>query len=242
MNIHLILQGKGGVGKSYVAALLAQYYLERGTTLCIDTDPVNATFASFESLNVQRADIMEGDDINPRRFDVLMETIFGANCDDVIIDNGASSFVPLLSYLLSNGVIDLFKEYGHTPVIHTVVTGGQAQTDTLAGFVKLLDHFGASGEQLVVWLNEFWGPVVDRGIPFERMPVYKHNEAKVKTVITIPELKHETFGEDIAQMLKAKRTFDEAINSGDYAFMAKQRLTKIKNHLFESMGKGLVTL
>ncbi|TVZ39887.1 CobQ/CobB/MinD/ParA nucleotide binding domain-containing protein [Alteromonadaceae bacterium 2753L.S.0a.02] len=235
MNIHLILQGKGGVGKSYIASIIAQFCNTKGTTLAIDTDPVNATFAGYEGLNVERADIMDGDDINPRRFDALMETIFNANCDDVIIDNGASSFLPLLSYLISNGVIDLFKEYGHTPVIHTVITGGQAQIDTLAGFVKLLDHFGQNGEKLVVWLNEYWGEVVDRNIPFDRMPVYKHNQDKVKAIITIPDLKHETFGEDVAQMLKARQTFDEAISSDTFNFMARQRLMKVKNHLFDAM-------
>ena len=29
-NIHMVLQGKGGVGKSFVAALLAQHLLQKG--------------------------------------------------------------------------------------------------------------------------------------------------------------------------------------------------------------------
>ncbi len=58
-------------------------------------------------------------------------------------------------------------------------------------------------------------------------------------MITIPELKQETFGEDIAQMLKARQTFDEAISSEGYTFMAKQRLTKIKKHIFEEIETSL---
>lgn len=235
MNIHFILQGKGGVGKSYVAALIAQFTLEKGRILAIDTDPVNATFCGYEGLNVQRAEIMEGEDINPRKFDGLMETIFSAQCDDVIIDNGASSFIPLVSYLRSNGVIDLLKEFGHTPVIHTVITGGQAQQDTLAGFEKLVEHFGGDTTKIIVWLNEFWGEISDRDIPFDRMPVYKHNAEKVSSIVKIPDLKHETFGEDVAEMLKAKQTFDEAIESSNFSFMAKQRLSKVRNHLFDEM-------
>ena len=235
MNIHFVLQGKGGVGKSYVAALIAQYCLERGRILAIDTDPVNATFAGYEGLNVQRAQILDGEDINPRKFDELMEMIFKADCDDVIIDNGASSFVPLVSYLRSNGVIDLLTELDHRPFIHTLITGGQAQSDTIAGFEKLLRDFGGDTTQIIVWLNEFWGEIVDRGIPFERMPVYKQNADKVRAIITIPELKQETFGEDIMEMLKARQTFDEALESTEFTFMAKQRLSKIKNHLFKLM-------
>ena len=40
--IHLSLQGKGVVGKSFIASILAQYFLNRGHQVqCIDTDPVN---------------------------------------------------------------------------------------------------------------------------------------------------------------------------------------------------------
>ena len=50
-EIHLTLQGKGGVGKSLVASLLAQYFGERkGFVRCIDTDPVNRTLAQYSAL------------------------------------------------------------------------------------------------------------------------------------------------------------------------------------------------
>jgi hypothetical protein len=62
-----------------------------------NTDPSNATFHGFKALNVQRLEIMEGDEINTRHFDHLIELIAPAT-EDVIIDNGASSFVPLSHY------------------------------------------------------------------------------------------------------------------------------------------------
>jgi cellulose biosynthesis protein BcsQ len=111
-KIHIILQGKGGVGKSLIAAVFAQYKASRGQNpLCIDTDPVNATFNGFKALNVQRLQIMEGDEINSRKFDALVELI-APPIGDVIIDNGASSFVPLSHYLLSKqpstGIIERY--------------------------------------------------------------------------------------------------------------------------------------
>lgn len=37
-KIHFILQGKGGVGKSMISSLLAQYKLNQGESItCIDT-------------------------------------------------------------------------------------------------------------------------------------------------------------------------------------------------------------
>ena len=57
-KIHIILQGKGGVGKSLIAAVLAQYKASKGQNpLCIDTDPVNATFNGFKQvINGERID------------------------------------------------------------------------------------------------------------------------------------------------------------------------------------------
>ena len=47
-NVHIVLQGKGGVGKSLAASMLAQYLTKRGESpLCIDTDPINATLADL---------------------------------------------------------------------------------------------------------------------------------------------------------------------------------------------------
>jgi Mrp family chromosome partitioning ATPase len=50
-TIHLTLQGKGGVGKSLVSSILAQYFRYRGAEIhCIDTDPVNQTFSQIRRI------------------------------------------------------------------------------------------------------------------------------------------------------------------------------------------------
>ena len=131
-HIHMMLQGKGGVGKSLIAALLAQYMLSKARTpLCIDTDPVNATFHGYQALQVRRIDLMEEEEINPRGFDALIDLVAQAQ-GDAIIDNGASSFVPLSHYLISNQIPALLAELDHLLVVHTVITGGQALLDLVA--------------------------------------------------------------------------------------------------------------
>jgi len=123
-KIHLILQGKGGVGKSFIAATLAQYKASKGQSpLCIDTDPVNATFHGYKALKVHKLQIMDGDEIKSRTFDTLVELV-ATSKNDVIIDNGASSFVPLSHYLISNQVPALLQDMGHELVVHTIITGG----------------------------------------------------------------------------------------------------------------------
>ena len=238
-KIHVVLQGKGGVGKSVAAAFLAQYKIEKGQgPTCIDTDPVNATFYGYKALNVQRLQIMDADEINPRSFDTLVEMIAGAKAD-VIIDNGASSFVPLSHFLISNQVPALLTEMGHELVVHTVVTGGQALLDTVSGFAQLASQF--PGEALfVVWLNPYWGPIEDEGKSFEQMKAYTANKGRVSAIVQIPALKKETYGRDLSDMLQARLTFDEALAMGSLTIMTRQRLKIIKGQVYGQLENAAV--
>ena len=52
--IHLSLQGKGGVGKSLAASILAQYFIARGKPVrCVDSDPVNKTLSQYAALQAE---------------------------------------------------------------------------------------------------------------------------------------------------------------------------------------------
>lgn len=97
-EIHFILQGKGGVGKTMLASMLLQAFLSRGKRcLGIDTDPVNSSLAAFKGLPVKEIGIVEGDgtrNIDIRAFDMLLEELINAPSDEVIVvDNGSSSFM-----------------------------------------------------------------------------------------------------------------------------------------------------
>src|ERR1700738_1911944 len=102
---HWFLQGKGGVGKSLAACLLAQYLPDKSFKVrCYDADPINSTFASFAALTAPKVDLIEASDkgrrINPRRFDNLVEQIAGHPADaHIIVDTGSSAFVPLVHSL-----------------------------------------------------------------------------------------------------------------------------------------------
>lgn len=238
-KIHITLQGKGGVGKSFVSAAIAQYkYHKEQSPLCIDTDPVNATFHGFKALNVEHIEVMSGDEINPRLFDALIEKI-APSAHDVIIDNGASSFVPLSHYLISNQVSSLLQELNHEIVIHTVITGGQAFMDTINGFSQLINQF-PDDVNFVVWLNPYWGAVAHDGKSFEQMKVYKDNKDRISALIQIPDLKKETYGRDLTDTLQQKLTFNEAIESPDTSIMTRQRLKIVRDQLFSQLDNARV--
>jgi len=233
------MQGKGGVGKSFITATTAQYkHQKEQSPLCIDTDPINATFHGFKSLKVERLDIMDGDEINPRHFDELIEKIASAK-EDIIIDNGASSFAPLSHYIISNQIPELLKELGHELIVHSVITGGQAMLDTMTGFAHLVKQL-PNEVKFVVWLNPYWGKIEHDGKSFEHLKVYKENKDRIAALIPIPDLKEETFGKDLTDMLQQKITFDEAINSPERNIMTKQRLKLIRDQLFSQIDNAKV--
>ena len=233
-KIHMILQGKGGVGKSFIASTLAQHKLAKGKKLiCVDTDPVNATFHGFKKLNVRKINVMSGDEIDPRKFDDLIELISKSE-SDVIIDNGASTFVPMSHYLISNQIPALLPDMGHELVIHTVITGSQALLDTLTGFANLIESFPKE-TLFVVWLNPYWGEIEMDGKRFEEMKTYLDNKSRVSAIIRIPNYKADTFGKDLSEILQSKLTFSEALESKSLPIMVRQRLNIIRKQLFTNI-------
>jgi hypothetical protein len=240
-KVHWVLQGKGGVGKSLVASLLAQYKFSIGQPpLCIDTDPINATFERFKSLFVRRLLILKGDVIDPRRFDELIEWIAASN-RDVVIDSGSSVFVPLLHYLTQHQVLSLLQQLGYEPIVHTILTGGQSLADTLGGFEQLLRQFPKEG-RFVVWLNPYWGPVEERGREFQQWPVYTTARSRIAAVVPLPALAPETSGLDFREMLRAHLTFDEALAQGSLSLMARQRLKLAREQIFSALENALPAL
>ena len=74
-TINLTLQGKGGVGKSYITTIFAQYLKDYKNIEIsgADTDPVNRSFAGIKKLNALPVDIIENDAISQSKFDSIFE-------------------------------------------------------------------------------------------------------------------------------------------------------------------------
>ena len=235
-TVHLILQGKGGVGKSLVASLLCQYLIAQGRNiLAFDTDPVNQTLTGYKDLPVQELHLMKGDDIDRRRFDQLIEDILTAP-GDVVVDNGAASFVPLSAYLKENQTIDFLDESGIRVLIHTVCTGGQAMKETADGLVSLASHFPTV--PLVVWLNRYFGEIATETKKFEEFKVYRENQDKIAALIYIPLKSPQTFGKDLEELFSRHQTFAAALASDALPVMTKQRLKIFWNEVSQAIGKA----
>lgn len=231
--IHMSLQGKEGVGKLLIASILAQYLQSRNQRIeCIDTDPVNRTFSQYKGVNASRLELLRNGNIDPRGFDALVERLLTEDAT-FVIDNGASTFLPLWSYVIDNRVIELLRNAGKRLYVHTVVTGGQALLDMINGFRSLAQS--TEERNIIVWVNEYFGRIERDGKNFGDMAVYVENTEKVFGSVHIAQRNHDNFGRDVEEVIARKLTFEEAIRDGGFSLMTKQRLKMVQRDLFDQL-------
>ncbi|MDG6896399.1 conjugal transfer protein TraL [Volucribacter amazonae] len=231
-TINLTLQGKGGVGKSFITSILAQYLKDyKGLDISgADTDSVNKSFAGFKALNVIPIDIMENDTISQAKFDSIFELMINDEKNTFVIDNGASTFIPILKYIKDNGVIEIFDETKKEVFIHTVIVGGQSQNDTLQNLITLFELIKNSNNvKLVIWLNEFQGKITDAE------KVFKAVANKTSNFIIVENKNSDAFTTDLEKLTKNRLTLNEALISDDFNLMAKQRLKRVFNDIYAQL-------
>ncbi len=239
-KIHLVMQGKGGVGKSLLAFYLAQYVREKsGKCLVFDTDPLNQTLARTTALEARVVRILADDHITIMKnaFDLMIEECETEDAD-VVIDVGASSFVPMLEYCAVNGVYDLWHEMGHACILHSIITGKDF-LDTCAKFAVVMEKTGRrSSVSSIVWLNPFAGAVEKDGKGFNQTAVYRENERHIKAVLPMPAFTNDMFHPDFLAMMEAGKTFDEVIADPVVPIMSRQRIKMMKRDVFGIMDKA----
>ena len=221
-TVHFILQGKGGIGKTLVSTILAQWVKSKDPTSlrCYDTDQENSTFSRYKAMEVQHVPVMtDSRTIDPKRFDSLMIDILKSegNC---VIDNGANTFSPLMAYLIENSAFDLFKESGRKVFIHSIVGGGDTLHDTAAGFVTTVQ---ATSTPIVLWENEHFGLLQSpAGKAFRESQTYNEHANRIQGHIKLSQRNSDTFGADIKKMNTARLTLDEVLQSEKFNIMEKE--------------------
>ena len=161
-TLYVTLQGKGGVGKSYLTAAFAQWLVEQGRSVaCIDTDTLNPTLLQYTPLKATHLKLSQNHVIDPRALDTLVGIVTEAPEDgQVVVDVGSNGFETLMAYEVENGVFALLQELGHQVVVQTVIAGGPDAEETVKGTMALL---AATDVPLILWLNEHLGPLETPG-------------------------------------------------------------------------------
>lgn len=137
-----------------------------------------------------------------------------------------------MAYITENRVPDLFAEADVRFVIHVPVVSGQDLSDCLAGLNQALTYKNA---EVVVWLNERYGKVEQKGKDFCKFKIYEDNRNPIIGVVRTGIRNADTYGEDIKQMTSQNMTFAEVDTSTDWGFMPKQRMRTLKRELWEQL-------
>lgn len=235
--VHFILQGKGGIGKTLVSTILAQWLAGKNDKplRCFDTDQENATFSRYKAMNVKHVPVMTDNRmIDPKRFDSLMIDILEeeGNC---VVDNGANTFSPLMAYLLENDCFALLEESGRKVYIHVIVGGGDTLHDTAMGFVSTAK---STNVPLVLWENEHFGLLQSAsGKQFTESNTFADNASRVVGRVVLSQRNADTFGADLKKMNIARLTAEEVRASEKFNVMEKQRIKVVFRDLFEQLDK-----
>jgi len=231
-SVHFVLQGKGGIGKTLVSTFIAQYINDRnpGTLKTFDTDQENATLAAYKGLNVTPIDVMNEDrTINRKMFDKMMLDILATD-ENIVIDNGANTFSPLMSYLMENQFIDLLQDSGKDVYIHSIIGGGDNLKDTVSGFASLAKQTSCP---MIVWLNEnaSWGGTDN----FIDSDVFIKNSENVRGIVLLQGRNSDTFGDDIKRMQKARLTLNEIMENSDFNVLERSRLNSVFRDVYKKL-------
>ena len=152
-NIHLIGGEKGGVGKSLVARVLAQYFIDKAIPFMgFDTDRSHGSLLRFYHEFASSVDV---DDYGS------LDTIVEAAAENpglrILVDLAAQTHAPIVKWMDESGVLDTISELGLHLAYWHVMDSGKDSVDLLK---KLLDRFGARLNYVIV-LNQLRGETFD---------------------------------------------------------------------------------
>ncbi len=148
-HIHLIGGEKGGVGKSLMARILAQYMIDREIPfLGFDTDRSHGALMRFYSgyaspVAVDRAESL----------DAIVEAAVDQPGRRILVDLAAQTHDPLATWMEEAGVLSLADELGMKLFYWHVMDAGKDSVDLLR---RLLDRFG-TGLAYVLVRNQVRG-------------------------------------------------------------------------------------
>jgi hypothetical protein len=175
-TIHFVGGEKGGVGKSVVARLLAQHFIDKNIPfMALDADGSHGSLLRHYAEYTQPIDLHDVSSAD----EIL--TLATEGDRRVLVDLPAQSDRALSSWIAEAGVLDLARECGAEVVFWHVMDDGK---DALITLDRLLSRYGAAAHYCIV---KNLGRGKDFSL-FERSVERTTAQALGAAVIDLPEL------------------------------------------------------
>jgi hypothetical protein len=223
--IHLIGGEKGGVGKSLVARILAQYLIDHAQPFqAFDADRTHGALLRFYAQYTQPALLDEF-----HSFDRVLEAAAAEPQKTILVDLSAQSFAPLVHWMQESQVLQTANELRLTIVYWHVMDAGRDSVELLR---LLLDQFDARLPMVLV-LNQVRGEAFDI---LERSGQRARAEQLGAKVIILQRLADIT----MQKLDAANSSFWAAVNqsstaSGTLGLLERQRLTVWLKRAYEQI-------
>lgn len=134
-RVHLVGGEKGGVGKSMVARLLAQYWIDRAIPwIGFDTDRSHGALLRYYSGFSQHLDIDRMEDLD-RIVEALDDSI-----EEIVVDLAAQTEARFEAWLRSGEVPSLLEQLGHTLWLWYVIDDGKDSVRLLEALLERLEE------------------------------------------------------------------------------------------------------
>lgn len=163
-SVHIFLASKGGVGKTTLCALLAEWLYNQGSAPVVfdaDAKNVDACISNYKGLNADRLSELlvknpDGSErITEAGFERLLESLMEEDGPHVI-DTGANTYTQWLSYVSGLDLKTELEDAAKTVFVHTIVAGGEMCEETVRGLEEIAARVPTW--KLVVWVNEYKSP------------------------------------------------------------------------------------
>lgn len=170
----LVLQEKGGVGKSYFCKLLYLLLYKKGKPFKVcDCDNASLSLSKFVSKTLSKLGpdqsmveaeaidfLNEKQKIDRSKFDIFLEELLNET-KDTIVDFGAATSEQFLYYAMENrGMLDDLQDMG---ISIYVVTAGDTTWQDCFSFIKKIEAAGLLPLVKIV-ANEFQGGVGEKSV------------------------------------------------------------------------------
>jgi hypothetical protein len=224
-NIHLIGGEKGGVGKSVVARVVAQYLIDRNLTFIgFDTDRSHGALLRFYTPFASPVVVDSYESL-----DLIIEAAIANPEKRILVDLAAQTHAPLAKWMDESGVLEMAEEGGYSLTYWHVMDSGKDSVDLLK---KVMDRFGSRLRYVLV-LNQLRGESFDI---FEKSGLKEQATALGAKIISLKRL-HETV---INKIDAGSTNFWAARNKSDndpngLGILERQRLKMWLNAAYEQI-------
>ena len=224
-NIHLIGGEKGGVGKSMMARVLAQYMIDRRIPFVgFDTDRSHGALMRFYS-DYASPVIVD----RTQSLDLLVETASENPDKRILVNLAAQTHEALVRWMNEAGVLETLPELGLSLTYWHVMDSGK---DSVGLLKKLLDSFGSRLNYAIV-LNQLRGETFDI---FEKSGEKKHALDLNATIVTLKNLNHEVITKiDAGNTSFWAAQHKTAENANGLGLLERQRVKMWLKHAYEQI-------